>query len=285
MAILFVAVSLLSACHKDDYGKLSEVVLNVNDFDIVNQNIGSTPISKSEDADTSKIIKSITVAFYAANGTEQYKHTQRRSDTSSFSGTNFGHFRFLLPSGTYTMVVLGYGSDSTIALTSPTVATFSDRRIRDCFAKIETIHVNSTGVNTISAELSRIVSMFSLRSLDQQPEGIDSIRISVNKGSRTFNPTTGLATSDDGASYTASTSSIVGRCLSAPFYLFLTSDVETVDFTYTLYSHGSAVTTRTIPNVELRRNRKTIATGHVYHNSTSAFTLNTIWLSELNITF
>ena len=56
-------------------------------------------------------VKAITLAFYA--GTEEvYKATQLRADATTF--TTFGEFSTPLSIGSYTMVVLGYASDSEI---------------------------------------------------------------------------------------------------------------------------------------------------------------------------
>lgn len=285
LAALCVAPFLFSSCHKDDKGELSEVNIKVNDFNIVNGEVGGTVAKDGVSADTYTNVKYLTVAFYDANGVAQYQSTHSRLDVTTFEGLSMGNFHCMLPAGTYTMVVIGHGSDSALTIASKTLATFSRDRVRDCFVKSQSVTISSSGVNNITATLDRIVSVFILKSTDIQPTGVDSIHVAVNKGSRSFDPTTGLASDDNGVAYTLNASGATGSTLTAPIYLLLSSDTEVIDVTFTIYQNGSVLSTRTLSNVEMKRNRQTIATGEVYYNSGTGFSFNTTWLTSHNVTF
>lgn len=283
---LCVTASLLSACHKDDYGKMSEVAVNVNDFNIVNDEIGGGNAAKSTSVENASEVKSITLAFYDAAGTEKYQCTHTRSDSSTFRGTAFGKFHCTLPSGNYTMVAIGYGSNYAITLSSKTSAEFSNDRVRDCFVSTRDLSISSSGVNNITATLNRIASQFWIKSTDNQPAGVDSIRFSVNKGGKIFNPQTGLSTTDNGHGFTVTDASgITGYKLNAPVYLLLHSNEEVLDFTFTVYKDGNILTTKTIPNVTMKRNRRTLATGGVYTNTGSNFLIASDWISTDTVYF
>ena len=128
--LLIAAVLLLVSCQKN--GGVATVRLHVNNFSVSQEELPETR-SASDVADYSGV-KSITLAFYKADGTEQYKVTQLRGDASTY--TTFGDFDCSLPMGSYTMVVIGHGlnpGEPAITLTSPTSATYGSNTVRETF--------------------------------------------------------------------------------------------------------------------------------------------------------
>ena len=131
---LFLAVILLvTGCAKKE--ALVPVRVHINEFSISQEEI---PSKTATDVADYSGVKAITLAFYTANGDEQYKVTQMRADATTY--TTFGEFDLSLPMGSYTMVVLGYGlndGEPAITLTSPTSATFGDNPARETFVRSE----------------------------------------------------------------------------------------------------------------------------------------------------
>ena len=102
IALAFIATAaLFTSCNKDRITGVANVRIHVNDFTISQDNI-----TKSTSVADYSGVKAITLAFFKADGTEQYQVTQLRSDASTY--TTFGDFDCTLPMGSYTMVVLGY---------------------------------------------------------------------------------------------------------------------------------------------------------------------------------
>lgn len=229
-------------------------------------------------------VKSLTLAFYASDGTQAYKHTQFKTDASTF--TTFGEFSTSLTAGNYTLVVLGYGQGTTneeITLTSPTSAGFTDT-VRETFAYTEPVVVNTSTPLNLSATLDRIVSKISVKSTDGRSADVKTIRVSMSGGSKSFNPTTGLATDNNGLVNSVVTSTTVGNPTNIGSALFLITDEQTVNVTIeTLDNDDNVLFSKTVNNVPLERNRVTTLTGAMYSVTGTAnagsFQLNTDWIT------
>ena len=189
-----------AGCGKDKITYLVPVKVQVNDFTITQEDF---PTKDARDVADYEGVKAITLAFY--NGTtEVYKTTQMRSDNTTY--TTFGEFDCTLPMGSYTMVVLGYGmgqnNEDTLTLTSPTQAEYTAGRVRETFAATQTVNISSTEAVDISATLNRIVAKVNITSTDNRPASVVALRATFSAGGMAFNPTTGLATANNGFSNT-----------------------------------------------------------------------------------
>ena len=114
------------------------------------------------------------------------------------------------------------------------------------------------------------------------------IRTIYAKGSKSFNPTTGLASDNNGLTVVNTPSSAVGTTINTGSYLFLASDEENpVNITLqTLDEDDNVLMTRLIPNVPLMRNRKTILTGPLFTASaTSTIKLENAWETSNTVNF
>ena len=228
-------------------------------------------------------VKAVTLAFYDSQNNEVYKSTRTRSESG------FSSFSLSLPYGSFTMVVLGYAwyDGDEFTLTSPTLASFTTDS-RETFVATQAVNVNSPDALDLTANLNRIVAKLQVNSSDTRPEGIARIRMGFSAGSKTFNPTTGLATSNTTFSNSVGISASVGSSTSSTSYLFLSSDEQSIDVTVeALDSEGEVVYRRLIPDVPFKRNCCTTLTGNVYANSVSAgsFLLNTDWGEETDVSF
>ena len=282
---LFLAVILLvTGCAKKE--ALVPVRVHINDFSISQEEIPSKTASDVVDYTG---VKAITLAFYTADGTEQYKVTQMRADATTY--TTFGEFDLSLPMGSYTMVVLGYGlndGEPAITLTGPTSATFGDYPARETFVATQAVSITNTDALELNATLNRVVAKHKVLSTDGRTANANSVRITTSGGSKAFNPSTGLATSNTGFSNTVNiTSTAVGSVAGPVSYLFLATDEQTVNVTIdVLDENNQTISHKVVNNVPLQRNRMTKLVGSIFTASgDGSFQVETEWLPETEVNF
>lgn len=281
--VLIAAALLLVSCTKKNSDALVPVSIHVNDF-----SISVDTIPSKDDINGYTGVKAVTLAFYKSDDTEQYKVTQFRSDPTTYS--TFGDFSLDLPMGSYTMVVLGYGlndGEPAITLTSPTSATFGTYPARETFVATQEVNITNTDAIELSATLNRVIAKIRVISTDARTENAEYVRITVSAGSKAFNPTSGLATSNTGFSNQMGFASSVGATAIINSYLFLVSDEQTVTVTIDVLDALEAIVShKVVENVPLQRNRVTKLTGSVFNaSSTTDFEINTTWLSDLDVPF
>lgn len=262
---------------------VAPVMVHVDAFSVEQ---GNFPETRGTAVGDYASLKALTLAFYRDNGTEVYKHTQFKSDASTY--TTFGEFSCSLGLGSYTMVVLGYGSDSEISLTSPTTAAYTADAVRDTFAATQEVTITNSEAKNLTATLNRIVSAIAIISTDERAATVTAIRTTLSGGSKSFNPTTGLATDNAGIVNRVTTTAI-GVTQTAN-YVFLASNEQTMNVTIeTLDADNHVLFSKTINDVPVKINRLTRLTGAIYSPSASAtagsFELNTEWLSSYTMNF
>ncbi len=278
---------LFAGCSKEkeptNSTQVATVKVHVSDFAISQEDFPGGTKTTEDPADYDGV-NAMTLAFYNAAGTEVVKTTQLKSDNTTF--TTFGEFECSLPMGTYTMVVLAYftNENSVLTLTSPTVASYS-LRARETFATTQTVTISNTNDVDISAILSRIVSMLTVKSTDGKTADVTNVRMTLSAGGIDFNPTTGLAITNTGFANTVGNSAAVGATSTSSTFLFLATDEQTMDVTIeTLDAQGNTLFSKTVNNVPFKRNRVTKLTGAMYTNSgvDGGFQISTDWLTEYN---
>ena len=229
----------------------------------------------------------ITLAFYDGN-TEVCRYTQLESDNSTY--TTFGDFTCELSKGTYTMVVVcrDVVNDEVFTLTSPTQAGYSSGRVQETFAATQSVEVTGTSAVNLSVTLNRVVTRLGIYSTDTRPAGVSAIRTTYSAGSKSFNPSTGLALDNSGFSTTSSPSAAVGATINTGIFAFLATDEQTMDITLeVLDNDNQVIISKVIHNVPFKRNRLTALHGPVFtpDATTASFTLNTDWLNEYSLDF
>ena len=278
--------SLDSSVNCSDEQGMAPVTVRVDGFEVSQGEI--SPSRRTTAIGDYENLEALTLAFYKSDGTESYKATQFKADASTY--TTFGEFSTALPMGSYTMVVLGYlvqdDAPVAVSLTSPTSATFTEEKCRETFAATQSFTItNNTAVN-LTATLNRIVAKVVLASTDNRDPNVSSLRVTFSGGSKSFNPTTGLATDNNGYVNTL-VNPHTGQTTFTSF-LFLPVDEQNVNVTIqTLDANGDVLFNKTVNNVPLKRNRETKLTGALYHadNSAGSFQLNTDWLTGNVIDF
>ena len=284
-----VILLALTSCSKEEETlvvnneSLVPVTVRVNDFSMSVEDFG-TRAAQSVESYTG--VKAMTLAFYDSNDEEAYKTTQLRADNSSY--TTFGDFSLSLPMGSYTMVVLGYGSTSAITLSNKTSALYETDRVRETFVYTETVNITNTSPVNLAATVSRVVSKLEIYSTDAQTANAAKIRTTFSAGGQGVNPMTGLSTSNTGFVNTVDITNPVGTVGGGSVsYLFLNSDQQSLNVTIdVLDADDNSVSHHVIPNVAFQRNRKTKLTGSLFSAAASAsFQVETSWLTDEEITF
>lgn len=279
-SILFLAMILLVAGCKKNNKELVPVHLCVNDFNVL---VDDFP-TKGEPVGTYTNVKTMTLAFFTADGTAQYNVSQLRDDPTTYE--TFGEFSCSLPVGSYTMVVIGSACTVPFNLTSPTSATLMDEKLWDSFVATQDVNVTGTAAVNLSATLNRIVSRCCVSTTDIRPDEVTKVRMTFPAGGRDFNPSTGLASVNTGFSNVITLPNAVGTTSAFASYIFLATDEQTMNVTLeTLDEDDNVVFSATVSDLSLKRNRQTILTGKLFSAdaSASSFTVETGWLPDLNV--
>lgn len=296
-SILIAGMILLAAsCSNDECGNFVEnnggytpVTVSVSGFSVEQGDFpGTGGMTRATAVGSYSGVSFLTLAFYASNGTEVYKHTQEKGNLEQ--GETFGEFSTPLPIGSYTMVVLGYVlyDDDALTLTSPTQAEWTVNAPRETFAATQEVNVTNTTALNLTATLDRIVSQLKVISTDNRTANVEKVRMTFAAGGKQFSPTTGLATVNTGSVSTVSAGVAVGERSGSIGYVFLATDEQTMDVTIeTLDAQGNTIFSKTVENVPFQRNRKTKLTGAIYSASAAAgsFQVNTDWLADYSDTF
>lgn len=290
--IASILLAACTSCSKDNelneqvVERLVPVTVQVSDFSMSMEEISGGATRATSSVANYNGVKVITLAFYAGD-TEVYKSTQLRANESSY--TTFGEFACSLPMGSYTMVVLGYGGENAMTLSSKNCASFpSTDRVRETFVYTENVNVTNTASLELSATLSRVVSQLGVISTDSRTTNAAKIRTTFSAGGQAVDPTTGLSTTNTGFSNTIDAIGAVGSNSSIGSYIFLNSDQQTMDITIdVLDENNNSLSQKVVNNVPLRRNQRTILKGSLYTSApgSASFSVETTWLSENNIEF
>jgi len=291
--VLLAATGCTNECVETEVANqkaTAPVTVRVNDFSITTEEMpsgGGTTRSAVNPASYDGV-GAIDLAFYSG-GTEVFKTTQIKSDGTTYS--TFGEFECNLPVGSYTMVVIGRGyfDGDVFTLTSPTAAGYTSERARETFVKTQVVNITSADPVNLSATLNRIVAKLEIISTDTRIDGVSKIRTTYSAGGKSFNPTTGLATSNTGFNLTNTPSAAVGATIDVGSFVFLATDEQTVNITIdVLDTNEDVMFTKYVANVPLKRNRQTVLSGPLFTSTaitSSAFQVETDWLPNNTVNF
>ena len=230
-------------------------------------------------------VKAITLAFYDANGVEQCKMEQLRDDHTTY--TSFGEFSCSLPIGSYTLVAIARGllPNDVFTLNSAVEAVYGGLT-RETFAGTKAVVINSTSAQNQNISLNRVCAKLTIATNDVRPTSIAKIRTTYGQGSKTFSPTTGFATDNNGF-VIINTPSIIGEPIAISSYVFLTENTQTMDITIeTLDANDQVVFSTVVHDVPFKRNRVTKLQGSLFSSSVaSAIQVETAWENEEVVNF
>ena len=231
-------------------------------------------------------VKAITLAFYDVNGVEQCKMEQLRDDNTTY--TTFGEFSCNLPIGSYTLVAIARGlmSNDVFTLNSPVEAVYGSLT-RETFAGTKAVVVSSTSPQNQNILLNRICAKLQIEATDVLPANVVRLRTTYEQGSKTFSPTTGFATDNNGFSIINSPGVAAGNKVTIANYAFLTDNTQTMDITLeTLDADDNVVFSQVVHDVPFKRNRVTKLRGALFSASVApAIQLETSWEDEEVVNF
>ena len=291
--VLLAATGCTNECVETEVANqkaTAPVTVRVNDFSITTEEMpsgGGTTRSAVNPASYDGV-GAIDLAFYSG-GTEVFKTTQIKSDGTTYS--TFGEFECNLPVGNYTMVVIGRGyfDGDVFTLTSPTAAGYTSERARETFVKTQAVNITSADPVNLSATLNRIVAKLEIISTDTRIDGVSKIRTTYSAGGKSFNPTTGLATSNTGFNLTNTPSAAVGATIDVGSFVFLATDEQKMNITIdVLDANEDVMFTKYVANVPLKPNRQTVLSGPLFTSTaitSSAFQVETDWLPDNTVNF
>ena len=267
-----------------EQSQLVPVRVHVEGFSLSHEEFSGAQTRAAEDVADYTGVTSITLAFYATNGTEAYKSTQAKGDA------DYGTFSLSLPMGSYTMVAVAYYNNdaSPLVLTSPTEAAFTGTRPYETFATTQAVNITNTSAVDISATLNRIITQLKVVSSDGKTADVSNVRMTFSAGGKDFNPTTGFAITNTGFANTVGNSASVGTSSTSLGFLFLATDEQNINVTIeTLDADGNTLLSKTVNNVPFKRNRVTKLMGAMYTNDalSGTFQVETAWLDEYSANF
>ena len=291
---VFLAVTALLAasCSKETMNEVTNpeqptapVTVRVSNLSISQEDLPDGSTRAAQTIESYDNVGAIDLAFYAGE-TEVFKTTQLRSNPSTY--TTFGEFSCNLPIGTYTMVAIarGYYDGDVLTMTSPTAAGYTSERPRETFCASQSVTVTAAGADA-SVTMNRIITRLNIISTDQISSGVAKIRTTYGGGSKSFDPTSGLATDDNGFSLTNNPAVQDGH-LGICNFAFLATDEETMTITIeALDADNHVLFTKSVPGVPLKRNRQTTLTGAIFTASASsaAFQVETAWIEGNTVNF
>ena len=291
--IKFYVLSLLlvTSCTSDPTAPTEEqpttqVTINVTDFTTTQEPFPSGAPTRATSVADYDDLKLLTLVCYSGT-TPIYQCTQNRNDATTY--TTFGHFSCTLPMGTYQLVVIGrtYTTGDSFTLTSATEAAYTSEKVRDTFSATQPLTLSTMAPQNLNLTLTRITSMLRVVTTDNRPTEATQIRTTYSAGSKGFNPTTGLATTNTGFTVVNHPSTAPGNPVAIYSYLYLYSDEQTMDITLEVLDDANHVLyTKVVPNVTLQRNRRTKLTGPLYNSLTdTSIQIDTDWLPDNNQDF
>jgi hypothetical protein len=119
--------------------------------------------------------------------------------------------------------------------------------------------------------------------------GATKVRTTYAAAGKGFNPTTGLATDNDGFSVENDIEESAGSTININSCAFLSSDEQAMNITLqVLDDDDNVLITKSVENVPLKRNRVTILSGQLFTPSSASnasFTLETGLIHSITVEF
>ena len=285
-----VALGAMTSCsnHEDasDCSRQS-VCVELNQFKFLSNHLTRA------DAATGTVSQIAFKAFDAA-GAEVYATTQSAGDT------DFGTLNFELAPGTYTFVAVGNRLSSNapqgamVSISSVSQATLPESLPTDVFSLTEAVNIEPRTPFTTSMTLPRVMAQFKLVTTDILPANVATLELIANPdvaatdAFASFNPADGSLLTERRWTKSANVSASAGhQSISFTLNMLLGSDQEKADITVNAYdATGSLITTLTLQDVPMKRNRITTATGALF-NADGSQTLSflTDWSAPYELTF
>lgn len=252
-------------------------------------------------AEASAAVSQIAFKAFDSSGEEAFSANQSSADTG------FGALEFELTPGSYTFVAVGNklsasaGADAMVSISSPASASLPEALPTDVFSLAQSVTIEPRKAFTTAMTLPRVMSQFKLSTLDVLPSNVATLELignaevpavgsSAGSGSAgaSFDPSDGRLLTDQRWTKTANVSASAGKQkVNITLNMLLSSDEQTIDVLVNAYdADGALVTTLSLNDVPMRRNRVTTARGTLFNaGGSSSFTFENDWLELYEIKF
>ena len=291
-----VALGAMASCSvKEDVSCCPEqqVFVELRAFDYSMDEFGSSgPTTKAGDA--ADAVSQLAFKAFNSAGAEIYSATQSSSDAG------FGTLSFSLAPGSYTFVAVGNKlsanapSDAMVSISSAGQATLPEALPTDVFSLTRAVTIEPRKTFATAMTLPRVMSQFKLVTSDVLPANVKTLELIANSGVAasdafaSFDPSDGNLLASRRWTKSANVSASAGKqTISFSLNMLLCSDEQAADITVNAYdSAGSLITTLTLPDVPMKRNRVTTATGTLFDaGGSSTFSFSSDWLEPYAMTF
>ena len=286
-----VALGAMTSCSiKEDVSGCpkQQVYVDVRAFDFSMGSFATKAVEASE------AVSQIAFKAFDSNGNEAYSVTQSSGDSG------FGSLEFQLAPGSYTFVAVGNKLSTNapegamVSISSVTSATLPEALPTDVFSLTKEVTIEPRTAFTTAMTLPRVMSQFKLATIDKLPVNVASIELianptaPVNASTASFDPSDGRLLAAQRWTKTANVIPSAGKQpVTISLNMLLTSDEQLIDITANAYdTSGNLVTSLTLTNVPMKRNRVTTARGTLFNaGGSSSFTFENTWLDSYEMTF
>lgn len=229
----------------------------------------------SENARSTDAINSLIV-FDCVNG------KLNQTISQSYESGGFGTVSMSLPYGKHELLFVGHKTEEP-SFSYPYV-TFDETH--DTFSYRLSLTVDEDTNASQSIQLSRSVAAVKLVAIDAIPEGVSALRMKLSACYNTLDITTGYASGESSSvsrTFTYSTSHIGKKGSTYSIYTFVPNREHSTDVTVEILNkEGSVISTTSIKELSVERNRKTVLTGELFGTKTDAVIyINDIWGNDV----
>ena len=302
---LVVLGAMTSCSIKEDVSGCpkQQVYVDVRAFDYSMDDFGSVSGGPSTKAsgmiatravEASEAVSQIAFKAFDASGAEAYSVSQSSGDSG------FGNIDFELAPGSYTFVAVGNklsanaGADAMVSISSVSEATLPEALPTDVFSLTKAVTIEPRKDFTTAMTLPRVMSQFKLATIDKLPASVASIELIANPtalanaSTASFDPSDGRLLTDQRWTKTAIVSASAGKQpVTISLNMLLTSDEQSIDVIANAYdASGNLITTISLNDVPMKRNRVTTARGTLFNaGGSSSFSFENTWLDPYEMAF
>lgn len=251
--------------------------------------------------EASEAVSQIAFKAFDASGAEAYSVSQSSGDSG------FGSLEFQLAPGSYTFVAVGnklstnVPEGAMVSISSVTSATLPEALPTDVFSLTKEVTIEPRTAFTTAMTLPRVMSQFKLATIDKLPSNVASIELIGNSkapagsgssasgaSGASFDPSDGRLLTDQRWTKTANVSASAGKQqVTISLNMLLTSDEQSIDVIANAYdASGNLITTISLNDVPMKRNRVTTARGTLFNaGGSSSFSFENTWLDPYEMAF
>ena len=268
--VVLISLFFFSSCTNTAEEALEEQKSRLTvDFNTFQVEVEGVSRNSSEESILSEAAERLSFAIFDAEG-----NLVGDAIHQEYSDDDFGSVQMELYSGEYTLVALAHSGNDDATITSATSATLPGTTLSDTFAKVQTLTVTSGEDCSLDMTLTRITSAFILKLTDETlPDNLKEIKVVINASvgnnptSLDVNPSTGLALANwrqEGVIPKANLSDD-----NLIYFIGMIKDASVTVKATAYDTDNKKIVTRTLNNVSLKPNHKTVATGKFFVPPTS----------------